>query len=43
MTIENARSLQEKLAKEDIAKLRKNGNNELVDDCIQNIAVVGKA
>ena len=43
MTIENARALQEQLANEAIAQLRKNGNNELVDDCIQSIAVVGKA
>ena len=43
MTIENARALQEQLANEVIAQLRKNGNNELVDDCIQSIAVVGKA
>ena len=42
MTIENARALQEQLANEAIAQLRKNGNNELVDDCIQSIAVVGK-
>ena len=43
MTIENARALQEQLANEAIAQLRKNGNNELVDDCIQSIAGVGKA
>ena len=43
MTIENARALQEQLANEAIAQLRKNGNNELVDDCIRSIAVVGKA
>ena len=43
MTIENAKALQEQLANEAIAQLRKNGNNELVDDCIQSIAVVGKA
>ncbi len=34
MTIENAKALQEQLANEAIAQLRKNGNNELVDDCI---------
>ena len=43
MTIENARALQEQLENEAIARLRKNGNNELADDCIQSIAVVGKA
>lgn len=43
MTIENARALQEQLANEAIAQLRKNRNNELVDDCIQSIAIVGKA
>ena len=43
MTIENARALQEQLANEAIAQLRKSRNNELVDDCIQIIAVVGKA
>ena len=43
MTIENARALQEQLANEAIAQLRKNGNKECVDDCIQSIAVVGKA
>ena len=43
MTIENARALQEQLANKVIAQLRKNGNNELVDGCIQSIAVVGKA
>ena len=32
MTIENARALQEQLASKVIAQLRKNGNNELVDD-----------
>lgn len=32
MTIENARALQEQLANKVIAQLRKNGNNELVDD-----------
>lgn len=32
MTIENARALQEQLANEAIGQLRKNGNNELVDD-----------
>ena len=43
MTIENARALQEQLANKAIAQLRKNGNSELVDDCILSIAVVGKA
>ena len=43
MTIENARALQEQLANEAIAQLRKNRNNELIDDCIQSIAVVDKA
>ena len=43
MTIENARALQEQLVNEAIAQLRKNGNSELVDDCILSIAVVGKA
>ncbi len=43
MTIENARVLQEQLANEAIAQLRKNGGNELADDCIRSIAVVGKA
>ena len=32
MTIENARALQEQLANKVIAQLRKNRNNELVDD-----------
>ena len=43
MTIENAKALQEQLSNEAIAQLRKSRNNELVDDCIQIIAVVGKA
>ena len=43
MTIENARALQEQLANEAIAQLRKNGSNELADDCIRSIAIVGKA
>ena len=43
MTIENARVLQEQLVNKAIAQLRKNGNNELVDDRIQSIAIVGKA
>ena len=43
MTIENARALQEQLANKAIAQLRKNGNSELIDDCILSIAVVGKA
>ena len=43
MTIENARALQEQLANEAIAQLRKNGSKELADDCIRSIAVVGKA
>ena len=37
MTIENAKALQEQLANEAIAQLRKNGNNELVDDCIHAV------
>ena len=43
MTIENARVLQEQLATEATTQLRKNGSKELADDCIQSIAVVGKA
>ena len=43
MTIENARALQEQLATEATTQLRKNGSKELADDCIQSIAVVGKA
>ena len=43
MTIENARVLQEQLADEAIAQMPENGSKELADDCIQSIAVVGKA
>ena len=43
MTIENARVLQEQLANEAIAHLQENGSKELADDCVQSIAVVGKA
>ena len=43
MTIENARALQEQLANEAIAHLQENGSEELADDCIRSIAVVGKA
>ena len=43
MTIENASMLQERLVSEAIVQLQKNGNKECVDDCIQSIAVVGKA
>lgn len=43
MTIENARALQEQLAAEAIAQMQENGSKELADDCIQSIAVVGKA
>ena len=43
MTIENASMLQERLVAEAIVQLQKNGNKECVDDCIQSIAVVGKA
>ena len=43
MTIENARALQEQLANEAIVQQQKNGGKELADDCVQSIAVVGKA
>ena len=43
MTIENARVLQEQLANEAIVQQQKNGSKELADDCIQSIAIVGKA
>ena len=43
MTIENARVLQEQLANEAIVQQQKNGSRELADDCIQSIAIVGKA
>ena len=43
MTIENARALQERLAAEAIAQLRKNGSKALANDCIRSIAIVGKA
>ena len=43
MTIENARALQEQLANEAIVQQQKNGSKELADDCIQSIAIVGKA
>ena len=43
MTVENARALQEQLANEAIAQLRKNGSKELADDCIRSITIVGKA
>ena len=43
MAIENARALQEQLANEAIVQQQKNGSRELADDCIQSIAVVGKA
>ena len=43
MTIENARVLQEQLAADAITQMQENGSKELADDCIQSIAVVGKA